>query len=361
MIIANVIIDLDEFDKTRDFSVVKLTEHSAIESEFLKILQSHKNAFWDELSIKILKEVDESERVGDYGVKTWLGNSCITCLATGIKLALIIFFYKENFPNVRVITRTYCAGENIWKFMSDNSDVELYLNEKNIENLIMMNQRDFKYKLNDEEISYSKLLRKIENIESEKLLFTKEREAVAYKNYPNKTEHTNSFDRILCEKMSLFDFAMSLNSEKMEDDLEDCKEYAYQYPYTMEEIERWKQYTLVNYCSKLSEWYDEYHDVYMVEESADKNTFKKRDRCFFTLLDFLLKDIFETGGKNCCYIVIYTDKFKSADKYTDAVVIGIYIDNEKREVDILDKPRAIKRLHELIQSEKTIIETDTLN
>jgi hypothetical protein len=130
------------------------------------------------------------------------------------------------------------------------------------------------------------------------------------------------------------------------------------YPHTQEEIERWKQYTVVNYCSRLSGWYDEYYDVYMLEESEDKNVFKKRERCFFSLLDFLLKDIFETEGKNCCYTFIYTKEFKSADKYTDAVDIGIYVDNEKQRIDILDEPRVIKKLHELIQSEKTVIEIE---
>lgn len=60
-----------------------LCDTVTVERRFIEILNTDSEAFRDEMSVRILKELDNSYRENDYGVVTPMGKSCITCLLRG--------------------------------------------------------------------------------------------------------------------------------------------------------------------------------------------------------------------------------------------------------------------------------------
>lgn len=349
MITANIIPDITKFYLDTNFQFVDLTDSNKIEKEFLRLLHWNKNAFWDKMSIKLLKELDGSERMGDFGVNTTIGYSCITCLATGYKLALIIFFYKENQPKAKILTSLHCTGENVWKYLSNNIDTELYLYEKQICSYELYNL--FEVKFNGEVTEFSKLIKYI----ADRKCLTKAREESAYNEYIDYTGAEKCKTRDIFEKMSLYDFLLSLNKEYMDSVLEDCRENEYYYPYTMEQIEDWKKYTVINYCSRIDNYYNGYR-AYLVTEEDDKNVVTYTYGISGSLEDFILDDILEKTENNFLYVAIYETDLETADKYIDAVRFGIYVDNESKKIIIFDKFHAVEEFHRLVQLPDTIIE-----
>ena len=95
-----------------------------VEATFRRIIERYSNAFKDEMSIKMMKEIDNAVRVGAYGVRTPIGKSCITCLSSGCKLGLLLWYYKDN--DIAILTHLSRAGNNVWRFIAENFDVSLY-------------------------------------------------------------------------------------------------------------------------------------------------------------------------------------------------------------------------------------------
>ena len=109
--------------------LMSLRDAGSIEREFVRRLNSltQEEPFADELSAKLLEEVDHSRRVGEYAVETPLGKGCITCLATGVKFGLMVIeTAKRGRP---VITRVGTVGGNVLEWLSKNGDFTLVLTD----------------------------------------------------------------------------------------------------------------------------------------------------------------------------------------------------------------------------------------
>ena len=74
---------------------VFLLRTADVEKKFVEVLNLHKDAFWDEKSLELMKNIDTAKRQGDYGVVTDIGESCITCLSTGCKFGLLVLYYQK--------------------------------------------------------------------------------------------------------------------------------------------------------------------------------------------------------------------------------------------------------------------------
>ena len=103
-----------------------LTNCQCVEKEYRRIIEWHQEAFWDDMSLKIIETIDRAERVGIYGVKTPIGESCITCLSSGCKLALVLWYYREN-KELAIVTEFPRAGENVWRFIVESFDINLVM------------------------------------------------------------------------------------------------------------------------------------------------------------------------------------------------------------------------------------------
>ena len=117
-----------------------LDDAESIEQEFRRIVEWHRGAFWDEMSLKLLKEIDGAVREESYGVETPIGKSCITCLSTGCKLGLVLWYYKNK--DLRILTSFYRAGGNVWRFIAENFDISIFVLKSELES-VLYSERDY--------------------------------------------------------------------------------------------------------------------------------------------------------------------------------------------------------------------------
>lgn len=139
MITITTIKDIKDFyalDVTegRKRGWISLDSAQEIEREFHRIVEWDREAFWDELSLELMKEIDNAVREESYGVETPIGKSCITCLSTGCKLGLILLHYKDR--DLRILTSFSRAGENVWKFIAKHFDISLVMLGEKLESLL---------------------------------------------------------------------------------------------------------------------------------------------------------------------------------------------------------------------------------
>lgn len=117
--------------------LVSMREVGDIERAFIRRLNSigAGEPFTDELSAKLLKEIDSSRRVGEYTVETPLGRGCVTCLATGVKFGLMVIeMAKQGSP---VIAKVGTVGWNIIEWLSRNGDFTLVLTDNECDRSLM--------------------------------------------------------------------------------------------------------------------------------------------------------------------------------------------------------------------------------
>lgn len=105
-----------------------LCDTHTVERRFIEILNTDFDAFRDEISCRLLKELDNSYRDNDYGIVTPMGKSCITCLSSEIKLALLIQYFSNRGTDIFVRFKIAC--KNIWIWLAKNADMTLYMREK---------------------------------------------------------------------------------------------------------------------------------------------------------------------------------------------------------------------------------------
>lgn len=106
-------------------NVIHLADKTSIELRFNDVLCADEDAFTDELSERILRELDGSYRTGEYALVTRLGKSCITCLAASFKLAMLICHYR-NAP-CAILSLPARAGNDTWEWLAKNIDATIYL------------------------------------------------------------------------------------------------------------------------------------------------------------------------------------------------------------------------------------------
>ncbi len=114
---------------------VFLLRTADVEKEFVEVLNLHKDAFWDEKSLELMKNIDTAKRQGDYGVVTDIGESCITCLSTGCKFGLLVLYYQK-YPKVKILVREYVVGRNVWRWLAEHGDFTFYLEQEQVDDLL---------------------------------------------------------------------------------------------------------------------------------------------------------------------------------------------------------------------------------
>ncbi len=106
-------------------SVIDLADKTSIELRFNDVLCADEDAFTDELSERILRELDGSYRTEEYALVTRFGKSCITCLAASFKLAMLICHYR-NAP-CAILSCPARADDDTWEWLAKNIDATIYL------------------------------------------------------------------------------------------------------------------------------------------------------------------------------------------------------------------------------------------
>ena len=92
-----------------------------VEEPFKELVKWNSEIFRDEKSLALMDAIDGAVRVGEYGVVTPLGKSCITCLSSGCKAGLLMLYYNS----VEIIPVVSCAiaGDNVWKWLAENTEI----------------------------------------------------------------------------------------------------------------------------------------------------------------------------------------------------------------------------------------------
>lgn len=219
---------IKKFDRWIFFNSTEL-----VEDTFRRIIERYSNAFKDEMSIKMMKEIDNAVRVGAYGVRTPIGKSCITCLSSGCKLGLLLWYYKDN--DIAILTHLSKAGNNVWRFIAENFDVSFYAVSGDLHSYW-----DMSVDLTIDGVLYTEEnfndLMKLEwEKEDEFYRVTKEKELDAYNYF---LRENSMIYRSLKEEMTLKEFMSSIDPGYVFDG------YVYEYKYDF-------NYKVVNYCSAI--------------------------------------------------------------------------------------------------------------
>ena len=109
--------------------LISLRDAGEIEKQFIRRLNDYEldDPFNDELSARLLEELDGSRRVGEYAVLTPKGKGCITCLSTAVKFGLMVIeTAKQGRP---VITKPYASGIPVLEWLSRNGEYDLVLTD----------------------------------------------------------------------------------------------------------------------------------------------------------------------------------------------------------------------------------------
>lgn len=109
--------------------LISLRDAAEIDRQFEKRLNSleKEEPFADDMSARLMAELDNSRRTGEYAVITPKGKGCITCLSTSIKFGLMVLdSHKDGQP---VITRTGAVNGRVLEWLSEKGDFTLVLTD----------------------------------------------------------------------------------------------------------------------------------------------------------------------------------------------------------------------------------------
>lgn len=342
-----------------DRSPIYLIDTYSVEKEFLHVLNWDKEAFRDELSLRLMKEIDTAERVGDYGVVTHIGESCISCLSTGCKLGLLVIYHQMKYPDAILLTEMHAAGDNVWRWLAQNTDATLY---------VYWDDYDWLFVLIDgivteiDGVQYTKenvreLLQLIDNHKYAPYHMSKEAEAESYK------RATNFKDRDVCcdlkEEISLDEFVMRFPDGQI---MYECfPDYEIEYG----------TYKVINYASYLPKEYDHRkHPIYMCRERCGETEYHFiRSEIYPTFLGLLFNDVIagcffcEKQGKweLCRFydeyekwfaLVLDAEEKCRVKEYPERALHGIEVDRNEKTITIYDSKKAVDKFHELYQKTK---------
>lgn len=109
--------------------LISLRDAAEIDRQFEKRLNSldKDEPFADDMSARIMAELDNSRRTGEYAVITPKGKGCITCLSPSIKFGLMVIdSLKEGKP---VITKAGAVKGTVLEWLSEKGDHTLVLTD----------------------------------------------------------------------------------------------------------------------------------------------------------------------------------------------------------------------------------------
>ncbi len=343
------ILTHDEYTDKRFEQAKYLIDSDSVEREFISIVNSDREAFRDEISCRILKELDSSYRENDYGVVTPKGKSCITCLSTKIKTTLLICYFNSH--DIDVFAPTFTLKYDVWKWLGDNVELLIYMRELDLCSFSVFYFRsyreinsDFEYKgemIEENDISFSK--------EIEKIMFNEK--------FKDKTKF--KFHRT--ENITMGDFVLHFqNSTEANKELCYCRDVHYieVYDYTV---------TIPNRFFYVNMYYS-YPKTYSVVTYKSEE-FYKDDECFFnkssllihkTFLDVLI-GIFTLDYCNfheMTGVVMDGNDDDINKNYIEHVKWGYYVNTEEKKIIIYDAQQAVINFHEAFQKMKESEEDD---
>lgn len=117
----NIIKKQNMEEKSNRMDMRWVGEH--VEEPFKELVKKNSEIFRDEKSLAIMEAIDGASRTGEFGVVTPLGKSCITCLSSGCKAGLLMMYY--NSVEIIPVVSSYIAGDNVWKWLNDNTGITL--------------------------------------------------------------------------------------------------------------------------------------------------------------------------------------------------------------------------------------------
>ena len=334
---------------------VFLLRTADVEKKFVEVLNLHKDAFWDEKSLELMKNIDTAKRQGDYGVVTNIGESCITCLSTGCKFGLLVLYYQK-YPKVKILVREYVLGRNVWRCLAEHGDFTFYLEQEQVDDLLNV---DGEYQLWYKGNSYDCHDKfKIWDICTKAVYgMTKESEKKAYESFSSNREQT-----VFCnlkEEMSLTEFSKRF------------PEYENILSYLSVENTRqfnYNEYKVINYCSEIPQrfiwrrlplyvcgkrgdtWecrkinslkYPEFLEL-LYWDVLDGEYFVRNshsDKRYFFFSEYETWFVLLLDGEEVCPI----------HKYPEYIILGIEVEKEKKEIRIINKNQALERFHTLYE------------
>ena len=118
-----------DYDWSFLVGLVSVRDSAEIERQFVRRLNSLEleEAYADELSAKLMKELDGSERTGEYAVVTPKGKGCITCLSDTVKFGLLVIDNARQ--NRAVITKPLAVKGTVLDWLSRNGNYTLILTD----------------------------------------------------------------------------------------------------------------------------------------------------------------------------------------------------------------------------------------
>ena len=314
-----------------------LNSKEAVEDEFRKIVEWKSTAFKDEMSIKMMNEIDNAVRVGAYGVRTPIGKSCITCLSSGCKLGLLLWYYKDI--DTPILTNLSRAGNNVWQFIAENFDVNFYTVAGDFHRLY-----DMSVDITVDGVLYTKEnffdLVKLEwEKEDESYRVTKEKELDAYNHF---LQGNSMIYRSLKEEMTLKEFISSIDPQF------DRDEYDF-------------NYRVVNYCSVIPNSFTyRKHPIWFVGVKDSKyEFFIDLSVKYPSFLELFVDDIiygydWEDGEQ--VYLSQSYDKYFALvindeerciiREYPSNALFGVLVNAKSKTVELYDSRQAVHKFHE---------------
>lgn len=336
---------VDELPYSNDRHFIHLETPDEIALRFLdRISMDVEDAFRDPLSLQIMEELDHSHPGEGYTLITKMGTCCITSIASGFKLALLIAYYR-NSQRARIVTDIFRTSINVWKWIGEHIDAEIYLLKEDF--LIRGGASYCLYELDncpfvkvscDDEI-----ITDFHKWESDVLRFSKEREAEIYrKHFP---EHKDLFPPEKKADMSVQEFLEYLSNEIDEPDYySDLLEYRVTVSESVHTIRN-------DYIMK-------YPTVYAVRRLGETYTLAQIHVVKYPNLLEALADIACESAKAEWeeQLVVFMDRSEKDiwQDYIDCITWGMRMDRAAKRMTFLDRDTATAQFHEAFQKAENI-------
>ena len=325
---------------------VNLNSAEQIERTFRQIVEWHRDAFWDELSLKLMAEIDGAVREDTYGVTTRIGESCITCLSTGCKLGLVLLYYK--YFGVRCLTSFYRAGNNVWAFLSKHTEICFTMIQSEIDSYLCL-EKEIDITLDG--IQYTKdnwmeLWHKVDEYRESFYEISHEKEMAAYDAW--KKEQKDEICRTLKETISLQELYEAVGSDRSGEIDEDRLPEGYQVVNTCSYIKN------QTFCRKNALW--------LIGRKGDSyQFFTRRSVKYPVFMEILVYDVidgefwtenededlrYQTQFEEYLVMVLEEEEQCVVLEYPEKTMYGVLCQPDKKEITILEQGLAIEKFHE---------------
>lgn len=118
-----------DYDWEYMVDLISLRDAGEIERQFVRRLSdmSSDDAFADDASAALMKDIDRAERTGEYAVITPKGKGCITCLSNAVRFGLMVIDAAKN--GKPVITKPYAADIAVLEWLARAGEHTLVLTD----------------------------------------------------------------------------------------------------------------------------------------------------------------------------------------------------------------------------------------